>query len=465
MNPVYSLHNINTWWKTGETGNAYRYKRIRSEFKEIVNSLENNKITNVIGPSGVGKTSLLYQTVSYLLQSQVPAQRILFFSGDEMTLFGERRSIGSILEIFATDILHENLFALKAPVYIFIDDIQFIEDWQVYLLNYIKKTANIKFVISQTLSGLSLRELPAESEIKIKVMPLTQQQFAEFYSVYKNSDIDLIRYKSLLPGTPLFENPGEYFEVLSESAYALGDFKPYKVQIMDEYLLYGGYPSFFNSENEQSRQCALLDIIDRSLYRDIAAAYGIKSPQKLKKLMFLIATFGKSEQSFGSIGRALYVDTSTIIGYLSSLREGGFAGVLENYTMNSAQKGRVIRKNKRLFIFDTGIENALLRNTEIAADYEKHVAQSCRYMACEYAASRGGETYFWKDGSREIDIIINAGDSPLPVSISYQQNIADKTEKSVRAFMRGYGAKNALIITKDKLKKDGGIFYIPYWMV
>lgn len=465
MNPVYSLHNINTWWKTGETDQIYLHKRIRSEFTEILKSLGSSQITNITGPTGTGKTALMYQTINHLLHSQVSAQRILFFGGDEMTLFGEHRSIGSVLEIFATDILHENLFALKAPVYIFIDDIQFIDDWQVYLLNYIKKAVNIKFIISQTLSGISIRELPPESEIKVKVMPLTQQQFAEFYSAYKNIDIDLIRFKSLLPGTALFENPSEYFEVLSANAYALGDFKPYKVQIMDEYLLYGGYPAYFVTSKAEEWQSKLLDIIDRSLYRDVAAAYSIKSPQKLKKLMFLIASLGKAEQSFGSIGRALYVDTSTIIGYITFLRESGFAGVAENYSMNSAQKGRVVRKNKRLYIYDTGIGNALLKNTEITADYEKYVAGACRYMAHEYAVSNGGETYFWKDGSREVDIIIRIGDALIPVSINYQQKFSDRTEKSIRVFMRNYGAKNAIIITKDKLKKADGIFYIPYWMM
>jgi predicted AAA+ superfamily ATPase len=465
MNPVYSLQNINTWWKTGEVDPVYLHKRIRSEFTEILKSLGSNRITNIIGPCGVGKTALLYQTVNQLIRSQVPPQRIIFFGGDEMTLFGEHRSIGSMMEIFATDLLHENLFALKAPVYVLIDDIQLIDDWQIYLLNYMQKTTNIKFIIAQTLSGLSSREFPPDSDVKVSVMPLTQPQFAEFYGVYKNTDIDLIRFKSLLPGTSIFRDPKEYYEALSANIYPLGEFKPYKTKIMNEYLLCGGYPAYFGAVGFAQWQASLLEVIDRTLYCDIAAAYNIKSPQKLKKLLYFIATHSGREQSFGSIGRALYLDTSTIIGYISFLYNGGFAGVAENFSSNSTQDGRVIRKNKRFYIFDTGIGNALLRNTDINAKYGAFVAQSCSYMAHEYAKAAGGEIFFWKDGSREVDIVLSIENTLLPVSINFQLEYSDRCTKSLKVFMRLHGAKNAVIITKDVLKSEDGIFFIPHWMI
>lgn len=465
MNPVYSLQNINTWWKTGEVDPIYLHKRIRSEFTEILKSLGSNHITNVVGPCGVGKTALLYQTVNQLIRSQIPPQRVILFGGDEMTLFGEHRSIGSIMEIFATDLLHENLFALTAPVYVLIDDIQLIDDWQIYLLNYTHKASNIKFIIAQTISGLSSRELPADSDIKVNVMPLTQPQFAEFYGAYKTTDVDLIRFKSLLPGISIFREPKEYIEALMANVYPLSEFKPYKTKIMNEYLLCGGYPDYFSAGSFAQWQASLLEVIDRTLYRDIATAYNIKSPQKLKKLLYFIATYGGREQSFGGIGRALYVDTSTIIGYISFLNDGGFAGVAENFSPNSAQDGHVIRKNKRFYIFDTGIGNTLLRNTDVTAYYGLYVTQSCRYMANEYAKTVGGEIFFWKDGSREIDIVLSVENTLLPISVNYQLEYSDRCVKSLKVFKRMYGAKNALIITKDVLKIEDGIFFIPYWMI
>lgn len=463
MNPVYALQKINVWWNTGEIDQAYLHKRIRSEFTDILKSLDTKRITNIVGPTGVGKTSLLYDTISYLLRANVPPERILFFGGDEMTLFGEHRSIGSLLEIYATDILHENLFSFKSPVYILIDDIQFIDDWQIYLLNYMDKAEHIKFIVTQTY--LPNDTLPEDSYIKVSVMPLTQQQFAEFYGAYSTLDIDLLRFKSLMPGMSFFDDPAGYYEKLSANVYPLSEYKPYKTKIIDEYLFAGGYPAYFTSRGADWQE-TLLKTVDHSLYRDIGAACNIKSPQKLKRLLYIIAAHGSNEQSFGSIGHMLYVDTSTIIGYISSLSEGGFAGVAENFSSASAGKeGRVVRKNKRLYLFDTGVCNALLRNNSISAEYDSFVVRSCQYMARRYADENGGRVYFWKDGNRSVDIVVKTDDMLLPILVSYQREYTDKKVKSLKAFMRNYGVKTAIVITKDVLKRDGGIFYIPFWMI
>lgn len=463
MNPVYALQKINTWWRTGEVDHKILHTRIRNEFGKIVKSLDDKRITSIIGPTGVGKTSLLFDVINNLLFQKIPPIRIVYFSGNDMTLFGEHRSVGSLLEIYATEILHENLFAFQSPVYIIIDDIQFIDDWQIYLVNYIKKAPNIKFLISHPYSQYDV--LSAEDEIIIPIMPLTQPQFAELYSAYRLTDIDLIRFKSLLPGTSLFKDPSGYYEELSSNVYSLADYKPYKTKIMDEYLLCGGYPAYFNSQNVSDWQSKLLDSVDHSLYRDIGAQNGIKSPQKLKRLLYIIASTGSLEQSFVSIGHSLYVDTSTIIGYISSLSDGGYAGVTENYSLTSAQKGRVVRKNKRLFVFDTGVRNALLGISNISADYTAVVTNSCLYMAHEYAVLHDESVFFWKDGRRTVDIVIGNDKNILPVSVCCKREQLERAVKSLKAFMRMYDAEQALVITKDVLKQEGNTFFIPYWMI
>jgi predicted AAA+ superfamily ATPase len=86
-------------------------------------------------------------------------------------------------------------------------------------------------------------------------------------------------------------------------------------------------------------------------------------------------------------------------------------------------------------------------------------------MAHEYAKAAGGEIFFWKDGSREIDIVLSVENTLLPISVNYQLEYSDRCVKSLKVFKRMYGAKNALIITKDVLKIEDGIFFIPYWMI
>lgn len=462
MNPVFALQKINSWWKTKEVNPDLLHKRIRSEFMDILKSLGDKRITNIVGPCGVGKTSLLYSAINHLLKSQIPPERILYFSGDEMTLFGEHRSVGSLLEIYATDILHENLFSFGEPVFIFIDDIEFIEDWKIYLLNYLDKTVNIKFFIAQTYSADNI--LPEESEIKISVLPLTLPQFTEFYFAYKLPDLDLVKYKNLIPEASFFKNTLEYYNELSSNIYALREYKPYKSQIVNDYLLGGGYPAFFSVGDISKWQEQLLNLTNISLFRDIGAMGGIKTPHKLKRLLYIIAEQGENEQSFGKIGRSLYVDTSTIIGYISSLVGGGYAGVAENFSPESGREGRIVRKNKRLYIYDVGIANALRRDISITENFSFYIKSAFLFMARKFAIDSEASVYFWKSGSRDVDIVVSAKDYLLPVSICFQNENLERSAKNLKAFMRSYGVKNAVLITRDLIKSDKGIIYIPYWM-
>lgn len=466
MNAVYSLYKINHWWQAGDVEPFYLHKRIRSEFSDIVKDLENNKIEEIVGPVCTGKTTLLYQTVDYLLKLNVPQKRIVMFGGDDAFIFGEYRSIGSILEAYTTQVLHEDIYALKSPVYVLIDDIEFIEDWQIYLVNYLAKAARLKFIIVQTMSSGRLDELlPANLREKITVMPLSQQQFSEFYSAYKETDFDVIKYKSMMPKFSVFENTDEYCDILSQSTFALNSLKPTKAQIIDEYLRFGGFPAYFESSGSEHWPSALRYIIDRGLYCDVVLSQSIKSPQKLKKLLYFIAAYGGHEQAYGTLGRALYVDTATIISYVSGLCAGGYTAVAENYSQNAAEGGHVIRKNKRIYVLDLGIRNFLLRAGELTHEYEKLVINSCFLSAYTFAAQNGGSVFFWKDGRRDVDIVLEIGGELTACSVQYEKQLSDHKLKALKAFMKAEHVQNSIVVTKDVLKHEDGICYIPFWLI
>jgi len=64
-----------------------------------------------------------------------------------------------------------------------------------------------------------------------------------------------------------------------------------------------------------------------------------------------------------------------------------------------------------------------------------------------------------------VDIVLSANNKLLPITVHYEREFNDRCIKSLKVFMRLHGAKNAVIISKDKLKAEDGIFYIPYWMI
>ena len=80
MNIKQSLIINNVWWNNEKINKKFLLSRKREEFENIKNEIEDKRILSIIGPRRVGKSTLIYQTIDYLLEEkQVNSKRILFF--------------------------------------------------------------------------------------------------------------------------------------------------------------------------------------------------------------------------------------------------------------------------------------------------------------------------------------------------------------------------------------------------
>jgi len=192
--------------------------RKRQEFNAIVNSLVEERILGIIGPRRVGKSTLIYQTINYLLkEKKVEPKRILLFSGDDPSLFfDDNDKMSDILDIYFNEILGEIVTKLNEKVYIFIDEVHFIKKWQNYLKTCVDRKYNIKFIITGS-SSLHLFKDARESLFgriqNIYVLPLTFPEFLNFNRTYVSNKPDII--------IPKFDlgNPDASFKILEDIYY------------------------------------------------------------------------------------------------------------------------------------------------------------------------------------------------------------------------------------------------------
>lgn len=98
------LDKWNHWWKEGYIKKELIGKR-RKFFYEIINYLDKRQIIAIKGQRRVGKTTLLYQIIDYLItQKKVDKFKILYFSFDE-----EIKDLNSILDEYEKDILKNKI--------------------------------------------------------------------------------------------------------------------------------------------------------------------------------------------------------------------------------------------------------------------------------------------------------------------------------------------------------------------
>lgn len=465
MNIVTALSQTNRWWTTGKIDDAFLYNTIRSEFEQIHELLSMDRILSIIGPRRVGKSTLLLQTVHSLLAEAVSPKRILMFSGDDPTLFSGENNIHDIIEAYATEILNENLNELTGKIYIFIDEIHTLKDWQIWLKHYYDRKLKIKFIVSGS-SSTHLFEGSKESLLgrieSVFVMPLSFSQYCKFWSVYRN-DEKVSEYLSLLPAKSVFENPSAYFDELSSKSWQLEEFKPYVNKALKEYLMVGGYPEYFIVNNQALWQKRLVeDIIGQGLYRDIISVYSIKNPERLERLLYFIASNNGQDFNFRTIAETLGCDGETVSGYLSFLQQAYLVIIQNNYSTNT---GKSIRKNRKLYILDNGICNALLRTPELNPTLEGHIIEACCVRDAHKVCERNfWKLDYWRDGDSEVDIIVDRKTSLLPVEVKYRNSPkADNLDAFRNKFMKNGG--EVLVITKDTLSRQNDVISVPYWMV
>jgi predicted AAA+ superfamily ATPase len=68
------------------------------------------------------------------------------------------------------------------------------------------------------------------------------------------------------------------------------------------------------------------------------------------------------------------------------------------------------------------------------------------------------KSYYWK-GKKEVDIIIEPSALPIPVEVKYRQDAGDVS--GVREFMKKFGSPLGIVVTKDTLKVDDGVLFVP----
>lgn len=469
MDIKQSLITNNVWWKEEKINSQFLLGRKREEFNNIISKINEKRILSIIGPRRVGKSTLIYQAINYLLEDKkIDKKRILLFSGDDPSLFfDENDKLSDVLEVYFNEILQERISNLSSKVYIFIDEIHFIKNWQNYLKICFDRKYNIKFIVTGS-SSLHLFKDANESLLgrieNIYVLPLTFHQFLNFHRTYVTKQEDII-----LPKFDL-DNPDISFRNL-EKIYYDEDLKITIQKILNEYILVGGYPEYFEDRDIDIWQRRLADdIITRGIYKDILTMYNIKSPDILEKLLYYIAANNSQTFSYTGMTRNFSIDTVTLISYVGYLKQAFLINILENYSTNI---GKVIRSNKKLSVLDNGIQNSLLKKKELYNDDIGHIIESMVdfdiRLICE--KENYNEYYYRNSAKEEIDIILDRKIDVIPIEVKYTNQIEGYDTAIIKNFieknkMNKIGKTNyGIVITKDIYKKEDNLYYIPYWLL
>lgn len=453
------LRKINEWWETGEIPAELVPETKRKAFEGVIDSLDDRRVISIIGPRRTGKTTLMFQVMDHLLKkAKVDPKKVLFFSGDDVELRETVDLIGTAVKTYFEEFLRQDYRGEKT--YIFIDEVHRIKDWQLWLKKFYDLKYNIKFIISGS-SATKIKREQKESlagrTIEFVMFPLSFREFLSFQGV------------ALEPKTISFP------DLEHRKLVAVADrFGPKRIlsvkRWLDEYMLVGGFPEWFETKSVRKWQIKLRgDIVKKVIYDDIASTYGVKNAFKLEVLLGLLAALQSRIYSYNSIANTLKIDNETSEQYVNYLKESFLIFELRNYAASAEKR---IRKNYKYVLVDAGLRNVLerigdiskLSDEEVGYLVEGVVQQHILWSAEEWAMG----VFYWKEGKDEVDLVVMVKDRITPIEVKYRSKITSGDIKGLLNFMDAYKLRRGVVVTKDLFenrKMDRKeIFFIPAWL-
>jgi predicted AAA+ superfamily ATPase len=281
-----------------------------------------NRLTGLIGPRGVGKTTLLLQ---YIKNELVKDGKCFYFSAD-LIYFQQT----TLLEFVS------NLHLVEGYQIVFIDEIHKYQGWNQELKNLYDAFPDLKIIFSGS-SMLDLIEGSHDLSRRAKLYHLHGLSFRE--------------YLNFTLGLSLQPIPFE--EILEETSAALSRLKGVGriLPHFEKYLKSGYFPFVF--EDPHSYYEKVSRVIDKTIFEDIANYYSLKTPslQYFKRLLTYLASIPPGDLNTNNLAKSLGIDHKTVEHYIAILASVGLVREMRPYEGGS----RGLRKPSKLLLNNTNL--------------------------------------------------------------------------------------------------------------
>lgn len=289
------------------------------------------RMIGIIGPRGVGKTTLILQ---YLKENHYQDEAAIYLLADN-ALFKK----GDLLN------LAQEFYFKQGGTLMCIDEIHRYENWNQELKNIYDTLPELKIIFSGS-SSLNLIRGKYDLSRRGVMYNLAGFSFAEFLA---------FKYNINEKGYTLDELVKNYKKISIQLSKDKNILKYY-----NEYLSEGYYPFFSETNNRQLYFQQINNIIDKIIYEDIASFYNLKTQNLIafKQLLHFLATISPGEVNINKLARSLEKTHATISEYLEILHEAS----LVRFLTNNKTGHSLVRHAKKVFLDNTNLLGAICNN-------------------------------------------------------------------------------------------------------
>ncbi len=410
-----SLEKYNFW-----KGNVPQLGFLRGYYtNNILNYTQNKLIKVLVGQRRSGKSYILRQIAQQLISNNVNPQNI-FYINKEFIDFDFVRNYNDLEGLVK---LYKSILKPQGKIYLFIDEIQNIEEWERFVNSYSQDfTENYELFISgsnsKMLSG-ELATLLSGRYVTFEVFPFS---FDEYTGITKCET-----------------NKQSYIN----------------------YMESGGLPELFILPDKDTKQHYVTAVKDSVLLRDIIQRYSIKDPRLLEDLFIYLVNNASNLLSVNNIvnymkskGRKTTYDT--VANYIGYIEDTFLVHKAERYDIKGKE---TISGNCKYYINDLAYKNYLYGGFGYGAGYK---LENLIYLELRKA---GYEVFVGALQNKEVDFIARKKDKVVYLQSAYllvdEETI--KREYAVLEAIRDNYEKIVVSLDDIALPQNKGIKHVQAW--
>jgi hypothetical protein len=372
---------------------------VRALLPSLVQELKRREISIILGPRQVGKSFLLKQLEAI---ARKQGYKTAFYNLElphDLRLFNQP---------------DEELFNLltRAGGVVFIDEFHYLKNASRLFKAVYDSGARVKIVCSGSSSieiHRHLKESLAGRRLLTMLPPLTMAEFRQ-----KDSRSD--------------------FRVLYR-----------------EYVTYGALPGLIHVESAAEKLRLLNEMLSSYIQKDIKSLIREENIRAFNTLLYLLAERQGSLISVNSLAGEIGLTAAAVNHHLSILEGTYVAYSLHSYARNI---GNELRKSRKIYLYDLGIRNALLKDFSAPAARQDQgtIHESYVFHELRKRLEPNMELKLWRTkAGEEIDFVLLHNRRPLPIEVKTGL-VQPEIPKPIRRFLSGYPESRGAVILSEGLQ-------------
>lgn len=370
----------------------------RNILPSILKNLPFKEFVIITGPRQCGKTSVL-RLVEEQLQSQ--GETVVYLTMEDPAILKRLNEHP------------ENLFSVlpqkNQKVYVLIDEIQYLADPTNFLkYNFDLHNEQVKIICTGSSAfyiDQNFKDSLAGRKLNYNLFTLSFDEFLYFKTGDKRLADELLE---------LQKRP----EYLSAKLITIK-------QMLDEYLIYGGYPAVVLASDRERKRSILAELAQSFLKRDVLES-NVRDEEKFFILTRLLAAQTGGLVNINQLSNTLQLSVNAVENYIQVLRKTFHIHLLRPFYSNLKKE---LTKMPKVYFNDLGMRNILLNQF---TDIDNRIDRG--ELIENYVYIRLRDTYptdeirFWRtaDGN-EVDFVINT---------EYQKGFAIECKFDEKSFYR-----------------------------